>query len=368
MSDVAMSGELHARIDELLGHVERDVDEHHQDRDVEHDALQQDQVLPLDRLHGGKPEAGPGEHGLDHDRVAGERADHLPAGERHHRHRDVAQRVHADHTPERQTLRNRDLDVLGVELVHHRGADHHHHAGERRQRQCDGGQHHVLEIAAARGRQPSEIDREHDDEEKTQPELRHRQPEQAKHHGHAVEDAAGLERSEDAERDRQSDRKRHAHHDEIERHRQLLEHDLRDRPMLPQALAEIQPRDIAEKIEELDVERAIKPELLGEGRALGSGALHRQHRRHGIADHAGDQEHHDGDAQHHVKAVVEALDDEGPHRVVLPVDRPPPDPRSNACRHSGARAKRGSPESIITSRGYGFRARRSAAPRNDAQT
>src|SRR5580693_1819203 len=34
-------------------------------------------------------------------------------------------------------------------------------------------------------------------------------------------------------------------------------------------------------------------------------------------------------------------------------------------RHSGARAKRGSPESIPTVRGYGFRARRFAAPRND---
>src|SRR5262245_55994156 len=36
-------------------------------------------------------------------------------------------------------------------------------------------------------------------------------------------------------------------------------------------------------------------------------------------------------------------------------------------RHSGARAKRGSPESIFTVRGYGFRARHCAAPRNDAR-
>src|SRR2546423_9427208 len=34
-------------------------------------------------------------------------------------------------------------------------------------------------------------------------------------------------------------------------------------------------------------------------------------------------------------------------------------------RHSGARAQRGSPVSIPTARGYGFRARRFAASRND---
>jgi len=76
-------------------------------------------------------------------------------------------------------------------------------------------------------------------------------------------DAVRLERRQNTERNRQGDGERHARADEIKRHRQPFKHDLGDRPMLPQALAEIEAGDIGEEIEKIGVERTIESEAAG---------------------------------------------------------------------------------------------------------
>src|SRR3982074_45884 len=92
--------------------------------------------------------------------------------------------------------------------------------------------------------------------------------------------------------------------------------------MLPQALAEAEASDIGQKIDKLQVDRAVEPELLSEEGTLRGGALHRQHRRDGIADHAGDEKHPDGHAENYKEPVVKAFDDEGTHRGLRPIDPP----------------------------------------------
>ena len=76
---------------------------------------------------------------------------------------------------------------------------------------------------------------------------------------------------------RQCDRERHGGSNKIKRDRQLFEYDLRDRTMLPKALAQIQMCEIRQEIDELNMKRTIEPELLGKGCALSRGGLHRQH-------------------------------------------------------------------------------------------
>src|SRR6478672_9454401 len=129
----------------------------------------------------------------------------------------------------------------------------------------------MADIAAAGGREPPQVDGKQQDEEQTQPKLRDRQANEAEHNGYAVGNAARLECRHNAQRDRQYDRERHGGADEVKRDRQLFEHDLRDRTMLPEALAQIQMCDIRQEIDELNVERTIQSELLGKGCALRSG-------------------------------------------------------------------------------------------------
>ena len=68
----------------------------HDDRDDEHDCLDEEEVLVLDRRLGHETDARPVEHGLDDDRVTGEGADDLPTEQRDVRDAGVAHRVHAE--------------------------------------------------------------------------------------------------------------------------------------------------------------------------------------------------------------------------------------------------------------------------------
>ena len=149
------------------------IDDHH--RDDEHDRLDEEEVLVLDRGLGHEAEAGPVEDRLDDDGVAGEGADDLPAEQRDVRDAGVAQGVHAQDATLGHALRLGDLDVLGVELVDHRRAHDDRQAPDRRQGEADRREDQVVRPRPGPDLEPVQLHREGDQQHEAEEELRHRQ-------------------------------------------------------------------------------------------------------------------------------------------------------------------------------------------------
>src|SRR5215510_11102476 len=103
--------ESDSRIDEGIGHVDQDVDQHVRRGHEQHGALNQREVLREDAADDQPPETGPAEHGLD-DHGAGQQVAELKPEDRDHRDQRVLQRVAHDHTPPGQPFGTRRAHVV----------------------------------------------------------------------------------------------------------------------------------------------------------------------------------------------------------------------------------------------------------------
>jgi hypothetical protein len=167
--------------------------------DDQHAALDQRVVAGLDAEQCEASEAGPGEDGLGDD-GAGEQRPGLQAEDGDHRQRGVAQRVHQQHAALRGPLGARRADVVVRQVFEHAGAQHARqhrgHAEAEGQRR----QHQVCEAVASGDGCPLQVDGEHQDEQRPQPEIRHRRAQHGDAAPEGVPHRARPRRRQDAQR------------------------------------------------------------------------------------------------------------------------------------------------------------------------
>ena len=164
------------------------------------------------RFIGEPAEARQREHAFDHHRSAQHGAG-LQPDQRHHRQQRVAQHVPRHHAGLVEAFGARGPDVIEVEHLQHRGAhdaqiDRQEDQPERQRRQHqmagdiehapDAGAHRA-DVLEAAGRQPLQIDREHDDRHQPEPERGRGVEDQAERRDQRIRPAVDAARGDHAE-------------------------------------------------------------------------------------------------------------------------------------------------------------------------
>src|SRR2546425_11878303 len=171
------SREPDSRVDEGVEDVHDQVDPHDHEAGHDHDALHQREIALKDALVEQAADTGPREDHLDDDGGV-DHHDHVDAGQREDRDERVLERVHGDDHDVRQPLEPGELDVLAAQHLEHARAGQSEHRRGEVPPERQGGHDDVAPVTSSGGRQPSEPDREHEDQHEPQPEAGDRQPEQ----------------------------------------------------------------------------------------------------------------------------------------------------------------------------------------------
>jgi hypothetical protein len=203
-------------VEERVHDVDQQVDQHVPDDRDQHDGLDDGVVPGQHRVHGQLAEPGDHEDLLGHHRAADQRAE-LEAEHRDHGRQAVAQRVRAHDLDLGQALRPGGPDVVGRQRPEHRRAGLPHEDGGEAGAEHEGGQDHALEVLAGvlgegdvpGGGQEPPGDREQQDAEQAEPEVRHRQPGQAEPRGQVVGEPAAPDGRDDARAHADDDRDQH---------------------------------------------------------------------------------------------------------------------------------------------------------------
>ena len=177
----------------------RQIDQHVDEAEQQHDALDDRIVAAQDRIDGQPAEARDGEHALGHHRAADQERD-ADADDGHDRHRGVLQRMQEQDRRLAEALGPRGADVvLAQHLEHGRARDARDQrdvdAAERDRRQdqvLEPGPQPLGERRVALHRQPVELEREDIGEEVGDHEHRHREAEHRERHDQPVDPGAGL--------------------------------------------------------------------------------------------------------------------------------------------------------------------------------
>jgi hypothetical protein len=155
----------------------------------------------------------------------------------------------------------------------------------------------VLEVAAARGRQPVELHRENQDQHDPEPERRHRLPEQRDHRRDVVEHAVALDGRDDPGRDGQAERDEQRGSGQLEGGGHALDDQVERRLAVAHGLSEIAAQRAGEEAAVLDDERIIEAHRLAELPDVLFGRIGRQQHQRWIAGEIQDEEHDEGDAE-----------------------------------------------------------------------
>ncbi len=162
-------------------------------------------------------------------------------------------------------------------------------------------------------RQPLELDGEEEDEEDAEEELRHGEADEAEEHADAVDDASRAQRGDHPERDRDQHGEGDAGEDQLERRREMLEHDPDRRPVLQERRAEVALREISDVLAELRQDGPVEADLVPERGTLRGRRLERQHHLDRVAHEPGRDEHDHGHAEDDDEALDDPPDRESAH-------------------------------------------------------
>ena len=174
----------------------------------------------------------------------------------------------------------------------------------------------MLPGAGARHGQPSQLDREHDGQQGTEPEVRHGDAGERNCHGGLVDGAAAIERAENAERDRDGHRHNHGDYRKLRGRAEPLGDLAPDGRAIAERRAEIADDEPREKVTVLREQRPIETELRAQVAEVRRRRRFTEHRRHRIArdevDQRKDERRH---AEQHWHGQDESPDDEWQHAV-----------------------------------------------------
>ena len=209
----------------------------------------------------------------------------------------LAQRVLHHHLPPRQSLGARGADVVLPQHLQHGGARDARQQSRQQQRQRNrrhGGrgepaQRIIGERDIAAGRQPAQVDREEDDHQQAEIEIRQRNADHGEQHRHLIHPGVLPQRRDDAadQSDQQRDHQRIGR--QRQRHRQAQHRGVHHRLAQQQRTAEIAVQQARVPAPELRQQRLIEAEIMADvGDLLRRGGQPGDRRR-GIA---GDQMDH----------------------------------------------------------------------------
>src|SRR6476620_1488051 len=194
VATVLIASVLHARIDDQVQEVDRQIDEDVESRDEQQRPLDHWIVPAQDGGYDEVPDTGQAEDRFGHDRAADQQCEReTEYGD--HRYQRIAQRVVEDDVAFGQSFGTRGADVILAEDVEHAGpreaqdqrrVDHAEHDRRQHQMMQPLGQRHTR-IAVARHRKPAEADREHLPQDEAEPEARY----SGNRHGDPREDLIG---------------------------------------------------------------------------------------------------------------------------------------------------------------------------------
>jgi hypothetical protein len=180
--------------------------------------------------------------------------------------------------------------------------------------QRDGGQDQALQPAAAGGRQPSELDRDDEDQHDPHPEVRRRLAHDGKRHGRHVDHASAVDGGQDAERQREGNGEQERGTGQLEGCRQPLEDERQRGLLMAERRAEIAAQGAAEELDVLQPQRSVEAELTAERSQLVDRCVAGQHGGRGVAgqaqggeDESDDAESHEGGVENLAKNVAHHL-------------------------------------------------------------
>src|SRR5262245_14218653 len=241
-------------------------------------ALDERIVARTDRLDDEASESRPSEDRLGH-HGAGEQRAQLEAGDGDYGTEGGAERMDADDPPGRRALGARGACAVLPERVEHARAREANQDARHAETERERGQHQVPGAAPAGRRQPAEMKRERENEERAEPVGRHADAGETRDAHQPVEQRAAAHRRHDAERERDHDRDQERGGRQLERRGQSGGDERRDRLAKRDRLAEIPARDTAEEHQELRAQRPVQSERVA--KCCGGGRLRR------LAEHPG---------------------------------------------------------------------------------
>src|SRR2546422_5466113 len=324
------SREPDSRVDEGVENVYDQVDPHNHDAGHDHDTLHEREVALEDALVEEATDARPREDHLDDDGGV-DHHDHVDAGQREDRDERVLERVHGDDHDVRETLEPGELDVLAAQdLQHARAGQPEHRRGEvPPERQ--GGHDDVPPVTGSGGRQPSEPDREHEDQHEPEPEARDREAEQGDALRDVVPPAVHLHRRDDAGRNADDQGDERGGETQSQRVGQPLEVELADREPIVEGFAELPLEGVLHEGHVLHGPRAGESPLLPDPVEIFRARAGFRHERHRVPREPDDEKDRRAQNEERDEAVEDAPDDELQH-VTAPAtpspSGPPTDRRS----------------------------------------
>ena len=169
-------------IDQHVAQIDQEAHHHHREHQHHDHALYDDQVALHDRLKYQPAQSRKKEDVFD-DHAAGEQKGKLHAEDGQHRHHGVGQRVLDEHPPLADALGARAADVVLMQRVDERAAQHPGQNGSLRHGERDGRQgerfqgrpESRLPTGKSTGGHPTQRDRKYQHQQHSQPEVRHRE-------------------------------------------------------------------------------------------------------------------------------------------------------------------------------------------------
>src|SRR5207249_4923185 len=299
--------EADSGIQVAIQQVHEDVERDEEDRDGE-DAALHERVIAL---HDGREEhaadTGDGEYLFDDDGTAEELTDLNPE-ERHDDDQPVLEDVAPEDETGPQPLRARGAHVVGAQHVEHRGARHTHRRRREREAERDRGEDLELQIAErivdeidvpTGVREPAQVEREEDDDQRPEPEARQGQADEAADARSDVDARARADRRQQSERYAEGDRDERGGRGELERRGEALGDLDEDGTSGADRVPSVTVEERAEPIPVLDEERLVEAEVRTQARELLGRERRRraESRRDGVAgDEPDEQEREERDA------------------------------------------------------------------------
>src|SRR5437899_2755947 len=306
------SREPDSRVDKGVEDVHDQVDPDDHEARHDHDALHERKVPLEDAFVEQAADAGPREDYLDDDGGV-DHHDHVDAGQREDRDERVLERMHGDDHDVREPLEPGELDVLAAEHLEHARAGQPEHRGGEVPPECQGGHDDMPPVTGPGGRQPSEPDREHEDQHEPQPEPGDREAEQ----GHGLRDvvppAVHLHRRDDAGRNADEQGDERGGETQGQRVGQPLEVELADREPVVEGLAELPLEGVLHEGHVLHGPRAVQAPLLTNPVQIFGACAGFRHERNRVPREPDDPEDRRPQDPERDEAVEDAPDDELRH-------------------------------------------------------
>src|SRR5690625_161697 len=293
----------HPGVEEAVGQVDQQVDQHEQEREHQDRALDDGEVAGVDRLDDEAADAGPGEHDLGHHGTAEQRSE-LYADDGDDRQQGVAESMLVNDDVVAQAFGAGGAHVVTVEHFQQAGTHQARHQrqdrgaeGKRRQQQVTQvvpqsleaalGEQHAQALeergAAAEQRQPADVQSHGTEQYQRQPEVWQRHAQQRHEHAAEVDPAVAVGGGQYTERDAQDDGQHQRGDRQLDGGAHAFTDELGNRSALPERSAEVTGQRPAGPAQVLDGQRLVEAVQLVElPYLLGLGAL-TQHHPDGIA-------------------------------------------------------------------------------------